>query len=437
MTSFPQLVKNEIMLPNKSEKSRDRAVFAFGGNKGATPSGFHDAVAAINEAMAEAESGMAKAESSGGEMATGVTKKAKKDIFLGDCCCDVDSLALSKWLVDKLNCHLCPSQLDALIEVFGHQVEGIARLDQLLLGVLAAGTRVREVAAFHTEQSKIAVEPRKETDQNQSIQQKDNSGRLIVSNDGDEQLTIEERDAFRRSALKKLALAARNYWFRKGNIDRMRGSAMDAEIFGHNLKTNFQLNLHPAELKHLVQIFDVDGDGKVDCAEFISLFLRLVDEERKKQFRAKKAANQRRSEILQGADFKQRAKKRDIKRVKWAQADLRRAAAKLAETAVMSTCGRGIKEMEAFYCKEIEGWQFVSMVHTILGVKLNNAEAAAIIMTLAKCGSERSGKDSSHVKFTEMTKTGISVDGRKFMRLWTALAREEKKYYASGELTFT
>ena len=435
MTSFPQLVKNEIVLPNKLEKHRDRTVFAFGGNRGAAPCGFHDAVAAINEAMTKTESRMAKAESSEGEMATCVNKKAKKDIFLGDCCRDVDSLALSKWLVDKLNCHLRPFQLDALIEVFGHQVEGIARLDQLLLGVLAAGTPVREVAAFDTEESKIAAKPRRETDQNQSIQQKDNSGRLIVSNDEDEQLTIEERDAFRRSALKKLALAARNYWFRKGNIDRMRGGAMDAETFGHNLKTNFHLNLHPAELKHLIQIFDVDGDGKVDCAEFISLFLRLVDEERKEQFRAKKAANQRRAEILQGADFKQTAKKRDIKRVKWAQSDLRRAAAKLAETAVMSTCGRGIKEMEAFYCKEIEDWQFVSMVHTILGVKLNNPEAAAIIMTLAKCGSERSGKDASPLKFTGI-KTGVYVDGRKFMRLWTALAREERKYYASGELTF-
>ena len=123
----------------------------------------------------------------------------------------------------------------------------------------------------------------------------DNLGREVKEEGAGEEISREEMDAYRRSSLSKLAAAARNYWFRRGSmagdpIDRMRGGAMDSDTFGHNLKISFHLNLHPVELQHLIQIFDVDGDGKVDGAEFVSLFLRLVDEERKKQVRAKAAA---------------------------------------------------------------------------------------------------------------------------------------------------
>ena len=216
---------------------------------------------------------------------------------------------------------------------------------------------------------------------------------------------------------------------------------MDPETFGHNLKISFHLNLHPVELQHLVQIFDVDGDGKVDGAEFVSLFLRLVDEERKKQVRAKAEAKERREEVLQGVDFKPKAKETDLSKVKWTQRDLRKGAAKLGEAAAMSMHNRltnGAELEKAFYCRNIEPGRFVSMVYSILGVKLRAAEAAAIITTLAKGGPDKDPKESAIAKpkIEDDSDAASGVDGRKFLRLWAALAREEQSYYEKGELTW-
>ena len=432
----------------RGEASLDDSVFAFGGDKGAAPRGFHDAVARVNRAMATAQrqkfaNAAAESESLKYRKSTEKEKKsAEGAVQLGDCKRYVDARALGKWFEAKLSCSLSKVELVALIDVFGKDYEGVARLDQLLLAVLAAGSRAREKATSDGDVVADKAAPKTSEIKTKAVSKGpklDNLGREVKEEGAGEEISREEMDAYRRSSLSKLAAAARNYWFRRGSmagdpIDRMRGGAMDSDTFGHNLKISFHLNLHPVELQHLIQIFDVDGDGKVDGAEFVSLFLRLVDEERKKQVRAKAAAKQRREDLLESVDFKPKAKILDLSQVKWKQSDLRRGAAKLAEAALMSLHNRMLNTSDlerAFHCGDIEPGRFVSLAHTLLGVKLRAAEAAAVITTLAKGGPDKDPKGSSlsNQKNDDVTPaTTAAVDGRKFLRLWRTLAREEAKY---------
>lgn len=48
-----------------------------------------------------------------------------------------------------------------------------------------------------------------------------------------------------------------------------------------------------------MEVFDHDGDGFVDGAEFVSLFMRMVDAERRSQLQALKQAREKREQLAQ------------------------------------------------------------------------------------------------------------------------------------------
>ena len=74
----------------RGEASLDDSVFAFGGDKGAAPRGFHDAVARVNRAMATAQrqkfaNAAAESESLKYRKSTKEKKSAEGAVQLGDC----------------------------------------------------------------------------------------------------------------------------------------------------------------------------------------------------------------------------------------------------------------------------------------------------------------------------------------------------------------
>jgi len=60
------------------------------------------------------------------------------------------------------------------------------------------------------------------------------------------------------------------------------GGSLSYLQFHEQLKRNFQLFLTPQEVAALVNIFDTNGDGEIDCSEFLHHFFRIGTLEREK-----------------------------------------------------------------------------------------------------------------------------------------------------------
>ena len=90
--------------------------------------------------------------------------------------------------------------------------------------------------------------------------------------------------------------------------------------------------------------------------------------------------------------------------------------------------------MQLFADSQIPPREFISMLYSMLGVKLRDAEAAAFIACLSfeGTGPAPSGKMN---RFTGLAlKPGPSaVDGEKFLLCWSQLKREQEKHVAEYE----
>lgn len=60
------------------------------------------------------------------------------------------------------------------------------------------------------------------------------------------------------------------------------GGSLTYMQFHEQLKRNFQLFLTPGEVAALVHIFDTNGDGEIDCSEFLHHFFKIGTMEREK-----------------------------------------------------------------------------------------------------------------------------------------------------------
>ena len=58
-------------------------------------------------------------------------------------------------------------------------------------------------------------------------------------------------------------------------LDAFNGSVMAPHVFKEQLRRVFNVHLSPKELGAIMDHFDKDGSGEVDCAEFLLEFFKL------------------------------------------------------------------------------------------------------------------------------------------------------------------
>lgn len=74
-----------------------------------------------------------------------------------------------------------------------------------------------------------------------------------------------------------------------GNLWKsFESEALTPTAFKNLLKSNFEIMLSPGELDAVVKMFDVSGEGSVNCVEFITTFFRIALNERSHQLQTKK-----------------------------------------------------------------------------------------------------------------------------------------------------
>jgi len=98
-------------------------------------------------------------------------------------------------------------------------------------------------------------------------------------------------EAEERSAIAKISKVAFSYdadvarWLGGGLQGFMDCGAMNPAQFREQLRRNFELNLSPGEISALMSVFDIDGNGEVDCSEFLYTFFRMGRNEKDRHLR--------------------------------------------------------------------------------------------------------------------------------------------------------
>jgi hypothetical protein len=92
--------------------------------------------------------------------------------------------------------------------------------------------------------------------------------------------------AEQESALKKLTTKSEQYGARSvgpGGLSGFDGASMTPAVLSEQLKRTFNIKFTKQELGSIVAFFDKDGDGTVDCGEFLTEFFMLGREAKRKK----------------------------------------------------------------------------------------------------------------------------------------------------------
>lgn len=188
-----------------------------------------------------------------------------------------------------------PKELGALMNIFDTEESGSVTCSEFLIKFIKVGMeeRMRRKAEWRKHEADVAAKRRQEQMEKQLAA--DMKGNLKVDYDFNE--------AEYNSAYNKLKDAAIKY--EKGapgasGLNAFDGESMAPHIFREQLKLVFNMKISPPELGALMLIFDKDGDGVVNCQEFLMKFFKIGTEERTRinseRIEQKKAYKKRKEE---------------------------------------------------------------------------------------------------------------------------------------------
>lgn len=177
-----------------------------------------------------------------------------------------------------------PPELAALMQIFDTEGSGSVDCADFIIKFVKVGTeeRLRRKQAWRKHEAEMAAK-RKQEAVEKKVQQEMKSNLKVEFDFTDEDYA---------SALAKLTDSAMKY--EKGTpgsvgLNAFEGQSMPPHVFKEQLKLVFGIRLQPGELGALMRIFDKDGDGVVNCSEFLMKFFKIGQEERTRVHRAVQA----------------------------------------------------------------------------------------------------------------------------------------------------
>jgi Ca2+-binding EF-hand superfamily protein len=132
-----------------------------------------------------------------------------------------------------------------------------------------------------------------------------------------------------KSAIRKISKIAFTYdadvgrWLGGGIQGFMDCGEMNPQQFREQLSRNFELRLSPGEVSALMSVFDIDGNGTVDCSEFLFTFFRMGRNEKDRHVRRQMKSTSHLNEIE-----RERVVEREKKYAQYSVAKLTTATAK-------------------------------------------------------------------------------------------------------------
>lgn len=166
-------------------------------------------------------------------------------------------------------------------------------------GFIEKSNRLKELWA-----KRKAVEERKLSERVEREKNLEKKNAMQVS------FTYTEED--RQKALVKLRTAAKLYDKTTPGAMSMKAfevKEMPPHVFKEQLKRIFNLRVTPAEMGALMGVFDVNGDGVITCEEFTKVFINMGFEEREKELKAFRQAQQEFAAQERQAQLEEQAEK--------------------------------------------------------------------------------------------------------------------------------
>jgi Ca2+-binding EF-hand superfamily protein len=173
------------------------------------------------------------------------------------------------------NVKLSPHELAALVKKFDTAENGTVDTTEFLRIFFKLGFHEKgKIRTEQLERQRFLISDAHE-EQDRKEKEKEDKGLYSVDFDYDE----DDRD----TALGKMTVAASKYDKNHPSsvgLDGFSGKFVTPVVFKELLRRTFNLKLLPKELGALVQHFDKDGEGTVDCTEFLNVFFKLGYDER-------------------------------------------------------------------------------------------------------------------------------------------------------------
>ena len=196
------------------------------------------------------------------------------------------------------------------------------------------------------------------------------------------------------SCMRKLTDAAVKYDRNSAGavgLDAFEGAEMTPVVFKEQLKRVFNIRLSPPELGAMMHYFDRDGDGTVNCSEFVIQFFKRGFEERSNIIRRRRALQEllekRRVEeegllLLEG--LARAAMKVDYN---YSRRDFDSAMLKLTDAAVKySKRSAGTVGLDAFEGAEMTPAVFKEQLKRVFNIRLSPQELGALMHYFDKDG---------------------------------------------------
>lgn len=170
--------------------------------------------------------------------------------------------------------HLSPAETGALMNLFDEDKNGLIDCGEFIIQFFRLGRQERD---RHLRVKQKITNKRASAEIERRAEIKRRYGKLATA-------TLRPaNDEHTESAVGKIQRAAAYYSpnIFMGPITRsFEADCLDPTAFKEALKQNFGIYLSPEELDASVKIFDVDGNGTISTAEFLSTFFRMGSDEK-------------------------------------------------------------------------------------------------------------------------------------------------------------
>ena len=196
------------------------------------------------------------------------------------------------------------------------------------------------------------------------------------------------------SAIAKMTAAAKKYDRNHPAsvaLDGFEGASLGPAIFKEMLKRTFNLKLSPPELGALISVFDKDGDGNIDTAEFLLTFFKHgfaargqeLMEQREKQARMTVQAEQEKHQKMKELEDKMEMKLD----YNFSEADEARMHVKLKDAAKKYDKNHPASvSLEGFDAKFLKPSVFREMIKRTFNLQFTGKELGAAVKTFDKTG---------------------------------------------------